>query len=421
LPASYNSGRSRGINFDVEFPDVFRPLFEKYRYKVYASGRGAGKSWSFARALLLKALQEKDVLILCVREVQRSIEDSVYAVLVNSIKELGFLPFFNIQATMITCRVTGSRFRFKGLFNERATDSVKSLEAVKYCWVEEAQSISQDSLEILIPTIREEDSEIWFSMNPRFREDAVWDMFFADPEKVPPRSLVKTISWRDNPFMTTELFAEKDHTEQYYPARYLHVWEGALKSSAGDLLKRDWWHRWPGDSDVKYNLRFVSADTAFSKSNSADFSVLQLWGITADLQNLDLLDSKKGRWNYPELIENTKDFYERHKETDRSPMGALIIENKASGQSLIQSLEHEGFTVYGYDPPGDKVIRVNASIPSVFHGRVRLPADGLYPWTEDFIAEAASFSDDLSHKHDDQVDAFTQAEHVWRETISNSE
>jgi predicted phage terminase large subunit-like protein len=103
--------------------------------------------------------------------------------------------------------------------------------------------------------------------------------------------------------------------------------------------------------------------------------------------------------------------------SDRSPLGSLVIEEKASGQSLIQSLKHEGFDVLGYPATTDKVTRVNASIPSVFHGRIRVPPPDYDSWVEEFIAECAAFSDDLSHPNDDQVDAFTQAEQVWRESI----
>jgi phage terminase large subunit len=196
----------------------------------------------------------------------------------NQIKSLGLTPFFRITATTIICTLTGSRFRFKGLYNERVADTVKSLEGANYCWVEEAQTISQNSLDILIPTIREEGSEVWFSLNPRFKEDAVWQMFFTDPKNVPPNSLIKTISYKDNPFFPAVLQEQLEHDKLVSNARYLHVWEGALKSAAGNLLKREWWRQWNPKEPDKYQLRFISADTAFSKSTTADYSVLQLWG-----------------------------------------------------------------------------------------------------------------------------------------------
>lgn len=404
------------MDIDFDIPEVFSPLFEPYRFKVFASGRGAAKSWAFARVLLLLSLRSKDLFILCCREVQKSIEDSVHALLKDQIKTLNLSGFFDVTATTITARPTGSRFRFKGLFNERAADTVKSLEGANYCWVEEAQTISENSLEVLIPTIREQESEIWFSLNPRFKEDAVWQMFFAN--EAPPGSCVKKISWRDNPFFPDVLSQQLRHDKQVSNARYLHVWEGALKSAAGNLIKREWWARWDPLNKPVYALRFVAADTAFSEKTTADFSVLQLWGITADGQNLDLLDSWAGRWNYPTLLANTKTFYETHKTSDSAaPLGALVVEKKASGQSLLQSLDYEGFDVHPFDPGDmDKVRRVNAVIPAIFHKRIRIPPDEYKDWVEPFIAECAAFSDDMSHPHDDQVDAMTSAVLVWYET-----
>ena len=144
-------------------PEAFKDLFiTKSRYKVYYGGRGSGKSFNFASALIFKASQEK-IRILCAREIQKSINESVHSILTKQIEALGLLDKFTITDRSISC-VNGSEFIFEGLF--RNQNKIKSLDGIKYVWVEEAESISEESWDLLIPTIRENDSEIWVSFNP---------------------------------------------------------------------------------------------------------------------------------------------------------------------------------------------------------------------------------------------------------------
>jgi phage terminase large subunit len=161
----------------VSFPEPFQGLWESSRYKVYYGGRGGAKSWAIARALILKSLERK-MLILCTRELQTSIADSVHRLLTDQIGAMELGASFEIERNTIRS-ASGSEFRFKGL--RHSIEEIKSTEGVDICWVEEAQSVSAHSWEILIPTIRKEGSEIWVSFNPGQEDDPTYRRFVLAP------------------------------------------------------------------------------------------------------------------------------------------------------------------------------------------------------------------------------------------------
>ena len=146
---------------------------EPHRYKVYYGGRGGAKSWEFADILIDRAMKGRE-LILCTREYQSSIADSVYRLLLTRISAAGYDKYFNVTLNSIKC-FNGSEFIFKGLHHNIM--EIKSLEGVTICWVEEAQSVSTNSWEILIPTIRKEKSEIWISFNTGEVDDPTYTRF----------------------------------------------------------------------------------------------------------------------------------------------------------------------------------------------------------------------------------------------------
>jgi len=177
----------------AEFPEKLAFLFQPKRYKVAWGGRGSAKSWSIARALLIIAAQ-KTKRILCAREFQNSIQDSVHKLLSDQIEALGLSDQYEIQKTTIIHRLTGSEFIFSGLRHN--VDSLKSKEGIDIVWVEEAQMVSSFSWDKLIPTIRKEGSEIWISFNPELETDETYKRFVLNP---PTESVVAKINWRDNP------------------------------------------------------------------------------------------------------------------------------------------------------------------------------------------------------------------------------
>lgn len=205
--------------FDVTLPDKFRVLFEPKRYKTFYGGRGGGKSWNIARALILIAYTRK-IRVLCAREFQASISDSVMALLVDQIHLLGLDEWFYITKTKIMSH-TGSEFLFKGL--RFHTQEIKSLEGVDIAWVEEAQSVSKESFDILRPTIRKEGSEIWLSFNTKNQKDPAYEQFVTN---CPSIGAAIEVLWSDNPYMPETLNEERLIMKRIDPEAYENIWEG---------------------------------------------------------------------------------------------------------------------------------------------------------------------------------------------------
>jgi phage terminase large subunit len=220
---------SAAINAD--FPVGFEFLFKPARYKVYHSGRGAAKSWSFARALVLQAVERK-IRVLCAREWQLSITESVHRLLCDQIGLLGLQRYFTIQQQSIFSR-TGGEFAFVGIATNPS--KVKSSEGYTHCWVEEAQKVSDRSWEILIPTIREDNSEIWLSMNPDEETDPSYQRFIVNQ---PPDSIIREVNWSQNPWFPDSLRREKDYLARVDPDAYQHVWQGSCRTNQSSQIFR---------------------------------------------------------------------------------------------------------------------------------------------------------------------------------------
>lgn len=206
---------------EIVIPDVFRPLFEPKRFKVYYGGRGGSKSHNYARALLIMGMQ-KQTRILCARELQGSIADSVHKLLSDIIADYDLNGFYDVQKAAIKGK-NGTEFIFKGL--KHNTTDIKSTEGIDVCWVEEAEKVSQGSWEVLIPTIRKEASEIWISFNPKHPTDPTYTMFVANADE---DMYVKRVSYRDNPFFPEVLEVERLRLKKNDDKAYNHVWEGGF-------------------------------------------------------------------------------------------------------------------------------------------------------------------------------------------------
>lgn len=206
----------------MHIAEPFKPLLtEHYRNKLYYGGRAGGKSYAFADSLLLLA-RSKPLFIACVREVQNSIKDSVYKLLKDRADYYGFSEFVFYE-DRIENAVTGSKFIFKGL-KDQNSQNIKSLEGVDICWIEEAQSISAKSWEILNPTIRKEGSEIWISMNREEEHDPIWKAVAVTPDE---RTLVVKVNYTDNPYCPEEMRYLAEKCKEQNPDDYEHIWLGA--------------------------------------------------------------------------------------------------------------------------------------------------------------------------------------------------
>lgn len=200
---------------------IWNPL---YRYKVWHGGRGSSKSWSVAGALIaLSSVYQ--LRVLCAREFQNSIADSVHRLLTDQIERLGLIPYFEVTQNTIRCRLTGSEFMFKGLRHN--VNEIKSTEGIDICWVEEAQRVSDGSWQVLIPTIRKPHSQIWVTFNPEDERDPTYQRFIANR---PPDALVQQVNYTDNPYFPEVLRAEMEYMKRVDYDAYLHVWEGKPKT-----------------------------------------------------------------------------------------------------------------------------------------------------------------------------------------------
>ena len=226
---------------DLKIPKIFSFLLEqKARYKAVYGGRGGAKSESIARALLILALNPRilfnkdNIRILCCREYQTSIADSVHRLFVDIIKKYELFDYFTITKTNITSS-NGSLFIFKGISND--PQQLKSTTGIDLCFVEEAEKVSSTSWDYLTPTIRNPESEIWVSFNPNQREDPTYQMFV---EKPLPDSICVKVNYYDNPyFEDTPLLKEMLYDKENNPELYQNKWEGNIKQVSDAVIFKD--------------------------------------------------------------------------------------------------------------------------------------------------------------------------------------
>ena len=216
----------------IEFPRKFLPLLQPSRYKGSYGGRGGAKSHFNAEQVVARC-RAKPLRVVCIREIQNSIRDSVRQLLIDKIQKFDLGGFFNIYDAEIR-GANGSLIIFKGMQSYNA-ETIKSLEAYDIAWVEEAQTLSAKSLQLLRPTIRKDGSEIWFSWNPRHRTDPVDKFFRKTPH---PDSVSVFVNWRDNPWFPKVLRDEMNHDFSTDPETAEHVWEGAYGMVQGAILAR---------------------------------------------------------------------------------------------------------------------------------------------------------------------------------------
>lgn len=215
---------SDSIIQQIEFPEKLSRLFEPARYKVLYGGRGGMKSHAIARALLILGIQ-RPLRILCARELQKSIKDSVHRLLKDLIESLGLSSFYHVQLASIT-GANGTEFFFEGLRHN--VSQIKSYEGADICWVEEAATVSKSSWDYLIPTIRKEGSEIWISFNPELEEDETYQRFVVNP---PVGAVVIKTSWADNRWLTDVLRLEMAACRERSEADYQVIWEGHCRQA----------------------------------------------------------------------------------------------------------------------------------------------------------------------------------------------
>lgn len=318
----------------VDLPDVLSPLFEPHRCKVLYGGRCSGKSWGIARALLALGASRK-LRILCTREVQKSIKNSVHKLLSDQIQALGLGKFYVITQTEIK-GINGTEFLFNGLSDQTA-DSIKSFESVDLCWIEEAQAVSERSLRILTPTIRKEGSEIWVSMNPELESDPAYAYFVIDP---PPDSFILKMNYTENPWFNDTMESERVHAERTMPKDdYENVWLGKCKPAVSGAIY--------ADEIAKANISNVPYDPAFKVHVVFDLG----WN---DKMSIGLVQKHLSEVRVIEAFEDshkTLDWYSAELRKKNYNWGTLYLPHDGAhkdyktGQSAQQMLQAMGWTV----------------------------------------------------------------------------
>lgn len=235
----------------IEFPKALQFLFEPARYKCAYGGRGSGKSWGFARALLLEGAQ-KTLRVLCTREVQKSLADSVHKLLSDQIEAMGLSGFYEVQQTVIRGK-NGTEFTFAGL-QQHTVDSIKSYEGVDRVWVEEAHAVSKKSWDVLLPTIRKPGSEVWVTFNPQLESDETYNRFVTSP---PPDCVAVLMNYTENPWFPQVLENERRHAQgTMKPEEYGHIWEGKCMPAVQGAIYFDE----VADAEAKGRIRDVPVD-----------------------------------------------------------------------------------------------------------------------------------------------------------------
>lgn len=220
---------------EIATPRAFVPLLEPHRYKGAHGGRGSAKSHFYAGLVVDEAVREK-LDVVCIREVQRTLDQSVKKLLEIKVQDYNAGDYFEVQDRRILTK-HGGTIIFEGMQNHNA-DSIKSLEGYDRAWVEEAQSLSQRSLDLLRPTIRKPGSELWFSWNPNLATDPI-DALLRCSEP-PPDSVVVEVTFEDNPWFPDVLRKEMEYDRARDPEKYAHVWLGKYQTHSEARVFKNW-------------------------------------------------------------------------------------------------------------------------------------------------------------------------------------
>lgn len=255
---------AKQINIKI-FPEFEFLLSTHYRHKVLYGGRGGGKSENIARALIALSLKptilfkKNAIRILCAREIQGSIKNSVHKLLVDIIRKYKLHNLFKITEEYIKT-INGSEFIFKGI--KQDPTQIKSMANIDLCWVEEAETVSKNSWQLLLNTIRADNSEIWVSFNPKTYENPAYQMFIVNPR---PSTKAVKVNYDINPyFLKSPLYEQmlKDKQDDY--SWYLHIWEGEILKISNAVIFKDKFI--VDDFDFTSDRYYYGIDWGFSSS-----------------------------------------------------------------------------------------------------------------------------------------------------------
>lgn len=381
----------------------------------FGGAGGSGKTYSLTQFLTYKAITEK-CRILCLREFSNSNKSSLVSEFKNFIYENDLEAQFKdrltltkkelaikILVTEIMFKHNGSQILFAGI-NDNTAMNLKSISNINYCWVEESDFLTEYAYNILKPTIRAKNSKLFYTFNPRDKDAFIYQKALANNDEL--CKCVK-VNYYDNLEFPEVLDIDRQQNKKTMPPElYAHIWLGEpLAYNDSQVINTDLIGYFDDKKPVEYSEVFLTADTAYSKKEGADYSVICAFGRYFD--EVRLLRVFRGRWDFNELQTQLKNAYFWVSEFTGKACSLVIIEKKASGISLLQELERTThLPLTEITPKTDKYTRV-ANILSELP-RLKLPADKENPlnsWIGAFLDELKMFRADLEHKHDDQVDA----------------
>lgn len=376
---------------------------------------GSGKTYEVVQFLTYKAITEK-CRILCLREFSNTNKSSLVSEFKNFIYANDLEAEFKERMTLhkkefaikilvseIIFRHNGSQILFAGI-NDNTAMNLKSISNINICFVEEADFISEYAYNILKPTIRAKNSKIFYTFNPRDKEAFIYQKALANNNEL--CKCVK-VNYYDNAEFPEVLDIDRRQNKKTMPPDlYAHIWLGEpLAYNDSQVINTDLIGYFDEKQSVTYSEVFITADTAYSKKEGADFSVLACFG---KYQNeVRLLRVYRGRWDFNELQIRLKEAYLWVSEYTKKACDFILIEKKASGISLLQELQRTThLPLSEITPKTDKYTRVSDILSEL--PRLKLPIDKENPlnsWIHAFLDELKMFRADLEHKHDDQVDA----------------
>ena len=376
---------------------------------------GGGKTYALTQFLIYKAVTEQ-CRILCLREFSNSQKASLInefkALILEQDLEAHFKERLDLAPKERAVKILGAEIQFKHngsqiLFagiNDNTAMNLKSISNIKYCWVEESDFLTEYAYNILKPTIRAKNSKLFYTFNPRDKDAFIYQKALANNDEL--CKCVK-VNYYDNLEFPEVLDIDRRQNKKTMPPElYAHIWLGEpLAYNDSQVINTDLIGYFDDKKPVEYTEVFLTADTAYSKKEGADYSVICAFGRYFD--EVRLLRVFRGRWDFNELQTQLKNAYFWVSEFTGKACNLVIIEKKASGISLLQELERTThLPLTEITPKTDKYTRV-ANILSELP-RLKLPADKENPlnsWIGAFIDELKMFRADLEHKHDDQVDA----------------
>lgn len=418
-------------SLNIQVLDDFKELWQNgdghYREIIYYGGRFGGKNRAVADFLGVKGL-ESSCKILILREFQTSGKNSVYADLKDFFQrhDIEFVleslnldfqrtrddKFVKYKADKITLLHNATEFIFAGI-NDNTCESLKGLNDIKYCWLDEAEFITQYAYSVLEPTIRAENSFLIWTFNPKNSDSFLYQRVLNNQSK---RVFCKKINAVDlkggevvklNPFLSdTNFEGVKEHLSLYS----LQYWRWAYLGEPydvedGNIIPVDKIGFFDDSTPQNYERLIMTADTAFSKKENADFSVICVFGKKGD--EIHLLRLFRGHWDFNELREMSVKAYEWALSACKQNIETFIIEKKASGISLLQELQRlTHLPVKEIVPKKDKFTRISSVLTDF--ARLRLPLNKENPlnsWIDEYLHELKAFRADEKHLHDDMVDA----------------